>query len=154
MKKVTSIILIIETVVPSKRTQATTMAYRRSIESVFGCGVITEKVLEMRERDLLKNLFARASSFYDYYAPLPNERLGCAQRDASSVYTECGFWYAPKSLPEGEIYISDIIRDIARDVKALSKDAFVAKYTTCEGMTLLNKLKVNRAFMLYNDYKC
>jgi hypothetical protein len=138
----------------SNKHSATAMAYRQSVESVFGCGVIAEKVLEMRERDLLKNLSARVSSCYDHFAPLPNERLGRAQRNASSVYSECGYSYAPKSLPEGEMYISTITRDIARDVKALSKDAFVAKYTTCEGMTLLNKLKVNRAFMLYNDYKC
>lgn len=128
------------------------MAYRKYVESYFGSGLIVEKVMEMRERDLLKNLVMRVVSFYDKYAQLDTKLVWKAQRYADSIYSECGPWFDWRPLPEGEMYISTIIRNIACDVKQLSKDAFVAKYTLNEGMTLLNKLKVNRAFMLYHSY--
>jgi hypothetical protein len=129
------------------------MAYRKYVETAFGNGLVAEKVLEMRERDLLKNLVTRVVSFYDKYAALDTPLVWKAQRYADSIYSECGPWYAYKPLPEGEMYISSIIRNIACEVKQMSKDDFVAKYTTNDGMTLLNKLKVNRAFMLYDSFK-
>jgi hypothetical protein len=129
------------------------MAYRKYVETAFGNGLVAEKVLEMRERDLLKNLVTRVVSFYDKYGHLDIQLVYKAQRYVDSIYSECGPWYAYKPLPEGEMYISSIIRDIACEVKQMSKDDFVAKYTTNDGMTLLNKLKVNRAFMLYDSFK-
>lgn len=129
------------------------MAYRNAVQIVFGNGLIAEKVLEMREKDLLKNLPMRVSSFYDRYSQLDNVTLNAAKNYASSIYSEFGTFFARTVLPDGEMYISFIISDIAKDVKIMSKEEFITKYTTCDGMTFLNKLKVNRAFMLYNGYK-
>jgi hypothetical protein len=129
------------------------MVYRNTVQTIFGAGLIADKILEMREKDLLKNLHMRVSTFYDRFSRVDNATLCNAKNYASSIYSEFGTSYCRSVLSDGEMYITYIISDIAKDVKILPKDAFISKYTTCEGMSLLNKLKVNRAFILYNGYK-
>ena len=128
------------------------MACKKYIEAIFGENLISAKIIEMREKDLLKNLSDRANKFYDKFGCMNNQekfnKVKIVMAVAQSIYSEDRI---PKDNHK-EMYISTRCYWISQHAYTMTRDEFVSFYTSCDDMTFVDKLKINRAFMIYLDY--
>lgn len=128
------------------------MACKKYIEAVFGESLISAIIMEMREKELLKNLAVRAEEFYKKFGCVDDEvKFNKVKKVMDIARSICSTDRIPNDN-HNEMFISVRCYWIAQHAKTMTKEEFVSFYTSCDDMTFVDKLKVNRAFMIYLDY--